>query len=62
MAVFGVGGLGHLAVQYAAIAGATVVAVDLFEGICLASVYGPTGQGNLAQGLPWETQFYRVGP
>ena len=31
VAVFGVGGLGHLAVQYAAIAGATVIAVDLFE-------------------------------
>jgi alcohol dehydrogenase, propanol-preferring len=31
VAVVGVGGLGHLAVQYAAIAGGTVVAVDLFE-------------------------------
>jgi alcohol dehydrogenase, propanol-preferring len=31
VAVFGVGGLGHLAVQYAAIAGTTVIAVDLFE-------------------------------
>jgi propanol-preferring alcohol dehydrogenase len=29
VAVFGIGGLGHLALQYAAIAGATVVAVDL---------------------------------
>jgi alcohol dehydrogenase, propanol-preferring len=29
--VFGIGGLGHLAVQYAKIAGATVVAVDLTE-------------------------------
>ena len=29
VAVFGVGGLGHLAVQYAAIAGAQVVAVDI---------------------------------
>ena len=29
VAVFGVGGLGHLAVQYAKIAGATVVAVDI---------------------------------
>jgi propanol-preferring alcohol dehydrogenase len=29
--VFGVGGLGHLAVQYAAIAGATVVAVDVHD-------------------------------
>jgi len=31
VAVFGVGGLGHLAVQYAKIAGATVVAVDLTD-------------------------------
>jgi propanol-preferring alcohol dehydrogenase len=31
VAVFGVGGLGHLALQYAAISGATVIAVDLFE-------------------------------
>jgi propanol-preferring alcohol dehydrogenase len=31
VAVFGVGGLGHLAVQYAKIAGATVVAVDVTE-------------------------------
>src|SRR3954464_1988669 len=31
VAVFGVGGLGHLAIQYAAIAGATVVAVDITD-------------------------------
>ncbi|HEU5490664.1 MAG TPA: zinc-dependent alcohol dehydrogenase [Gaiellaceae bacterium] len=31
VAVFGVGGLGHLAIQYAAIAGGRVVAVDLVE-------------------------------
>ena len=31
VAVFGVGGLGHLAVQYAAIAGGGVVAVDLLD-------------------------------
>lgn len=31
VAIFGVGGLGHLALQYAKIAGATVAAVDLFE-------------------------------
>jgi propanol-preferring alcohol dehydrogenase len=31
VAVFGIGGLGHLAVQYAKIAGASVVAVDLVE-------------------------------
>src|SRR4029079_8440340 len=29
VAIFGVGGLGHLAVQYAAIVGATVIAVDV---------------------------------
>lgn len=31
VAVFGIGGLGHLAVQYATIAGGTVVAVDLYD-------------------------------
>jgi alcohol dehydrogenase, propanol-preferring len=31
VAVFGIGGLGHLAMQYAQIAGATVVAVDVLE-------------------------------
>ncbi len=31
IAVFGVGGLGHLAIQYARIAGATVVAVDVVD-------------------------------
>jgi len=31
VAVFGIGGLGHLALQYAKIAGGTVVAVDLFD-------------------------------
>ena len=31
VAVFGVGGLGHLAIQYASIAGARVVAVDLID-------------------------------
>jgi propanol-preferring alcohol dehydrogenase len=31
VAIFGIGGLGHLAVQYAKIAGATVVAVDVSE-------------------------------
>jgi propanol-preferring alcohol dehydrogenase len=31
VAVFGVGGLGHLAIQYAAIAGGRVIAVDLFD-------------------------------
>jgi alcohol dehydrogenase, propanol-preferring len=41
--VFGVGGLGHLAVQYAAIAGGTVVAVDLHdEKLALARDVGVT--------------------
>jgi propanol-preferring alcohol dehydrogenase len=31
VAVFGVGGLGHMAIQYAKIAGGRVIAVDLFE-------------------------------
>ncbi len=31
VAIFGIGGLGHLALQYAKIAGATVVAVDLVD-------------------------------
>lgn len=31
VAVFGIGGLGHMAVQYARVAGATVVAVDLVD-------------------------------
>jgi propanol-preferring alcohol dehydrogenase len=31
VAIFGIGGLGHLALQYARIAGATVVAVDLLD-------------------------------
>ena len=31
VAVWGIGGLGHLALQYATIAGASVVAVDLFD-------------------------------
>jgi propanol-preferring alcohol dehydrogenase len=31
VAVFGVGGLGHLAIQYAAIAGGRVIAVDLYD-------------------------------
>ena len=31
VAVFGVGGLGHMAMQYARVPGATVVAVDLFD-------------------------------
>jgi propanol-preferring alcohol dehydrogenase len=41
VAVFGIGGLGHLAVQYAKIAGGTVVAVDLVdEKLTLATALG----------------------
>ena len=41
VAVFGVGGLGHLAIQYAAIAGGRVIAVDLFdEKLALARELG----------------------
>ena len=41
VAIFGVGGLGHLALQYALIAGAQVVAVDLFdEKLALARELG----------------------
>jgi propanol-preferring alcohol dehydrogenase len=40
-AVFGIGGVGHLALQYAAIAGATVVAVDTVAGkLTMASALG----------------------
>jgi propanol-preferring alcohol dehydrogenase len=43
VAVFGIGGLGHLAVQYARIAGATVVAVDLHQAkLDLAKQLGAT--------------------
>ena len=41
VAVFGVGGLGHLAIQYAAIAGGRVIAVDVFdEKLALARELG----------------------
>ncbi|ADV61017.1 Alcohol dehydrogenase GroES domain protein [Isosphaera pallida ATCC 43644] len=41
VAIFGVGGLGHLAIQYAKIAGSTVVAVDLLhEKLDLATSLG----------------------
>jgi alcohol dehydrogenase, propanol-preferring len=41
VAIFGIGGLGHLALQYALIAGAQVVAVDLFdEKLALAKELG----------------------
>ena len=43
VAVFGVGGLGHMAVQYARIAGATVVAVDVSDAkLAMAAELGAT--------------------
>jgi propanol-preferring alcohol dehydrogenase len=50
VAVFGVGGLGHLAVQYARIAGATVVAVDVNdEKLAMAKDLGATYVVNAAK-------------
>ena len=43
VAVFGIGGLGHLAVQYAALAGADVIAVDIHESkLAMAKELGAT--------------------
>ena len=53
VAVFGVGGLGHLAVQYARIAGATVVAVDVTdEKLSLARELGASHTINAADADP----------
>lgn len=50
VAVFGIGGLGHLAVQYAKIAGATVVAVDVTpEKLDLAKQLGADHTINAAE-------------
>ena len=55
VAVFGVGGLGHMAVQYARIAGAAVVAVDLFdEKLALAKELGADYTVNARQQDPIE--------
>jgi alcohol dehydrogenase, propanol-preferring len=55
VAVFGVGGLGHLALQYAAIAGATVIAVDVFqEKLDLAKELGATYTVNASKADPIE--------
>jgi propanol-preferring alcohol dehydrogenase len=53
VAVFGVGGLGHLAIQYAAIAGGRVVAVDLHDDkLELAHVLGAEFTVNAAREDP----------
>jgi propanol-preferring alcohol dehydrogenase len=55
VAVFGVGGLGHLAIQYAAIAGGRVIAVDLIdEKLELARELGAEFTVNAAREDPVE--------
>jgi propanol-preferring alcohol dehydrogenase len=55
VAVFGIGGLGHLAMQYAQIAGGTVAAVDVVEGkLDLAKRLGATYTVNAAAQDPVE--------
>jgi propanol-preferring alcohol dehydrogenase len=55
VAIFGVGGLGHLAIQYAAIAGGRVVAVDLAdEKLELARELGAEFAVNAAEQDPVE--------
>ena len=55
VAIFGVGGLGHLAIQYAAIAGGRVVAVDLVdEKLELAKELGAEFTVNAAEQDPAE--------
>ena len=56
VAVFGIGGLGHLAMQYAQIAGATVAAVDIFEPkLAVARKLGARYTVNATQEDPAET-------
>ena len=53
VAVFGVGGLGHLAIQYAAIAGGRVIAVDVIdEKLDLARELGAEFTINAHEGRP----------
>jgi propanol-preferring alcohol dehydrogenase len=53
VAVFGIGGLGHLALQYAAIAGAEVIAVDVTEAkLDMARRLGASHTFNAATGDP----------
>jgi propanol-preferring alcohol dehydrogenase len=55
VAVFGVGGLGHLAIQYAAIAGGRVIAVDIHEEkLALARELGAEFTVNAATEDPVE--------
>jgi alcohol dehydrogenase, propanol-preferring len=55
VAVFGVGGLGHLAIQYAAIAGGRVVAVDLLDDkLALARELGAEFTVNASNADPIE--------
>jgi alcohol dehydrogenase, propanol-preferring len=55
VAVFGVGGLGHLAIQYAAIAGGRVVAVDVLdEKLALARELGAEFTVNASEEDPAE--------
>ena len=55
VAVFGVGGLGHLAIQYAAIAGGRVIAVDIHdEKLALARELGAEFTVNAAKEDPIE--------
>lgn len=55
VAVFGVGGLGHLAIQYAAIAGGRVIAVDLLDDkLKLARELGAEFTVNAAEEDPIE--------
>lgn len=61
VAVFGIGGLGHLAVQYAAIAGAEVIAVDVIDAkLDMARQLGATHIVNAADGDPAE-EIQRLG-
>ena len=60
-AIFGVGGLGHLAVQYAKIQGATVVAVDLDDDkLEMARELGADYVVNAAEQDP-ETEIQKLG-
>jgi alcohol dehydrogenase, propanol-preferring len=53
VAIFGIGGLGHLALQYALIAGAQVVAMDLFgEKLAMAKELGVAHTVNARQEDP----------